>query len=63
MMTLAANPQQVFPSEAFDYTPGMSDSEELRRIGNYFSETDGLGDPIFDDGLDQDVLRDIGVET
>lgn len=57
MMTIPT--PQSFPSGVSDdYIPGMSDEEELRRIGNYAAQSDGLGEEIYDD-FDKQALQDL----
>jgi len=57
MMTLSQpnSPSLFNPYE--EYIPGMSDEEELRRIGRMISESEGVGEM---DDLDQEALGDLG---
>lgn len=61
MMTLQHNPSPS-TSEYDNYVPGMSDEEELKRIGDYVSQHDGLGEEIYDD-LDKQALDDLGLRV
>lgn len=56
MMTLS-NPTSPFPFEPYagEYIPGMSDAEELKRMGRDISQAEGIGDMNFDD-YDQEMI-------
>jgi len=56
MMTLAT-PSSPSPFEPYagEYIPGMSDAEELKRMGIDVSQAQGVGEMGFDD-YDQEML-------
>jgi len=56
MMTLST-PTSPSPFEPYagEYIPGMSDSEELKRMGRNMADADGIGEVNFDD-YDSEML-------
>lgn len=58
MMTLASpGSSSAFEPYAGEYIPGMSDEEELRRMGHDLSNSDGVGEM---DDFDRSILGDEG---
>lgn len=62
MMTLAHQPSDSTFEPYSDYIPGMSDEEELKRMGRAYAETDGLGEEIYTD-VEEAALQDLGFKT
>jgi len=58
MMTLS-NPASPFPFEPYagEYIPGMSDEEELKRMGRDMSQSEGVGEL---DDFDREILGSEG---
>lgn len=60
MMTLATQgSSSPFEPYAGEYIPGMSDEEELKRMGVAVSNSEGIGEL---DDFDQEMLSDFRVE-
>lgn len=60
MMQTQMGQMATSPSSSDDPTRGMSDEEELRRIGQAMMDAQGLGEVLLDYG---DELEDLGLRS